>query len=84
MKSGDYVKIVEPKWAKTCGQGLPPKGISASVDGSEFLFKYGDIYKVSSNTTYPGNPEAKPYPLIHSEYANQIESSLEIQQQKKR
>jgi hypothetical protein len=54
------VKIKKPTFAKTYGQGKPPKGIR--INGN--LFEYGKICKVSAHTDDDGNPTAKPYPLI--------------------
>ncbi|MEQ9091784.1 MAG: hypothetical protein RIE52_11880 [Balneola sp.] len=80
MKSGDLVKLLEPEWAKTCGQGQPPKAMSISFDGELTLFEWGKIYKLSGATNYPGNPEAKTYPLMHTDLAKDISNQLEVQE----
>ncbi|MCP9289988.1 hypothetical protein [Gracilimonas sediminicola] len=80
MKSGDYVKLLEPKWAKTSGQGKPPKGMSVSVDGERTVFEWGKTYKLSGSTNYPGNPDSNTYPLMHTDFAEEIKEQLELQQ----
>lgn len=80
MKSGDYVKLLEPSWTKTVGQGNPPKGMRVTVGGETTFFEWGKVYKLSANTTYPGNPDSSTYPLMHTDFSEEINTQLEIQQ----
>lgn len=69
--AGSYYKLLEPAWAKTYGQGSPPKEMNISVPGKDYSMPWGTIFKASGSCDPDNciaNLNASGYPLLRIEF----------------
>lgn len=82
MDAGDIISFDEPKWAKTTGQGNPPKGLTVTVSDASYFFEWGKQLKVSTSCDPEhgiANLDASgDYPLIRKTFAEQYKDQITI------
>ncbi len=57
MKSGDYVKLIKPKFEKTFGQGEPPEFMTVKRSGKIYKIGFGNVFKLTAKGDPVGDPD---------------------------
>ncbi len=57
MKTGEYVKLKKPEFAKVHGQGEPPKYWLVKYSGKVYKLHFGDVFKLTTKFAPVGDPE---------------------------
>ena len=48
VKTGNYYKLLKPKFTTTFGQGDPPTGMKISTPDKEYFLKWNQVFKAST------------------------------------
>ena len=71
----EYYRLKRPKWAKTLGQGDPPKGMTITADGESFTLKWGSVVQASSHIDGLVSPDYDP-PKVDTDFLESISDQL--------
>ena len=76
MKSGDYIKLKEPKLPKIHGQGVS-RVLIINDNGRKVELVFGQVYKTSARVSDIIKGDTKPYPKINLDFAKKHKEKFE-------
>lgn len=82
LEVGKFVKLKEPKWTITFGQGKHPKGMNINVGKKSYLIEWGKVLKVSETCDTENKiadlNTGDQYDSVHINFVKEHENQFEI------